>query len=97
MELFNIIWFAIIGIFIGWISTIIIVPESKTYGDTGIFVLALLGAILLGLLTPGFGIFVAPFIFIGSLIMALLGAMLFVWIITTIILMLPPTSKEIKK
>ena len=90
---FEIIWFIMIGLSVAFLAQILITPWSRTESPLGIFLTAVLGALLIGLFVPMDGFFLAPFLFWGTLLMSLLGSLLFVWLVGLIIYLLTPEVK----
>ncbi len=74
----ELILFAVAGILIGYILHFLIVPEARVFEPWGVFVLAVLGAIIGGISARFLGIFNIPFIFAGSVLLALLTAVFLV-------------------
>ena len=73
----NLLYFLMVGLIAGWLAGKII--KGKGFGTLGNLIIGCIGAVLGGYLFHIFGIF--TYGFIGSLITALGGALVLIWLI----------------
>jgi hypothetical protein len=89
----DIILFTLAGTFAAWWATMIMTP-TRYSNPLFFYLIAIIAAIILGILTPEFGIFIVPFVFIGSLLMAFFGALFFLWMIGLIFILISSMEQE---
>lgn len=89
----EIVGFLLIGLVVVWLSSLLLAPINGSSNVLFFYALAVLGAVVLGLITPSIGLFALPYVFFGSLIMAFLGAILPILIIAAIISLVIPSTK----
>ena len=90
--LLEILWFVLIGLTVAFLAQMLMVPWGRPRSSWGVFSTALIGALLIGFLIPGDGLFAAPFLFWGTILFSLLGSLLFVWFIGLLIYLTTPET-----
>jgi uncharacterized membrane protein YeaQ/YmgE (transglycosylase-associated protein family) len=88
----DIVWFIVVGLLTALWAAMILSPESRRYGNAGLFLFAIAGALIGGLLFPGLGWFLIPITLIGTLALSFLGAVLFLWILGLLFALLMPVK-----
>lgn len=91
---YQIIWLIVIGLTVAFLAQILISASARANHNWQLFLTAILGSLFIGLFIPMDSIFLAPFIFWGTLLMSLLGSLLFVWLTGILILLLNPTKTK---
>lgn len=75
-------------------ARILMYPRTRFYEPWGIYFVSILGAILAAMLLPAETVFLAPFVFLGSLAIYFLGSLTLIWLIGIIMMFLLPCDED---
>ncbi len=76
----QVIVFLFIGFFVGFLAHFNLSQQAKIFDPWGSIIIGIIGSLVGGFLAPAFNIFVLNYVLLGSFLMAILGAMSFIWL-----------------